>query len=795
MPSGVNRNGGLSSIRLQDLQGTEIAQGTEKVAETVSSRIELSTDFGGGLHLPDIKISARTVDDPQAKDQIIDVAGDRLAGISSSEDFKALLGELQTAHKDFLVPDRSKLTEALGGDDSHFAFNNISGRRIEQFYTEATALLSKTELSGDDLKAARKEINLAHADAYRGRSINFDKADTSTYWSYGKDKAYVHVYEKMLASLPEDSPQRESIQNHVDFIFSKKYVYSGGVKENDAEKTIGLVAIDKDSRNVVSVRKSSLHSPNPTFETIKVGADGGDHAGKQVAWNNSTDKYTFQGTSEEVPAELLDKLERTPVRNVTFRRAEDGEQLRDGFKFDWNGNRMLDAEKIDTGWWGHCDTQALLETIHADMADTKGVTEFRADSGTTTNYTRKDLMEIMASQMNMGGGYNIYGTNQSASLGETQFGGSRYNEQPDTMYLNVGGQWQNFNVNIEKMSKPGAPDEAENVGNIFKTHIMGEDGRSFEANEDLMQTISGDTNIVDGNKRVIEGKAEYYTVNANGQWVETENAIKIDPNSDEPVLLGTQINSIGSRSLTRTYFNPKTGELSRASVSFQKNDEGKYEAKEGNKSTIGYSRSTLLAREMQDGDDVEGKTRLTDGAIRTGNSIATDSSKGMEVWNGAVYKLREEVTWRSDDGRFEKITIHSDSRYGSGKVGSKINELDDEGNVIDTNETNAPVDFFWRDIPRVAPIVNENGKWYINNGMTERGMLDLNNLDASLDTFRNLNDLLYLGLNSKDNKEVYTIVHDGKRLVYDTKEAWEADVQKIQEAAGRIEPEPTPQPE
>lgn len=791
MPNNVSGPGRNVPVLAHDqLQGKEIASGENKVAETTSSRIELSTEIAPGFYVPDLKISARTVKDPEVKEKIIDVPSDRLAEIKTADDFKTLLTELQDTHKGYMLPERAALTEKLDGDDSNFAYNNITGGRIESFYDEAMGLVNETGLTGADAKAARKAINLAHADAFRGRDIKFDKADTGGYWSYGSDSPFVHVYEKMLDAMPADDPRREAVQNQIDFIFTKKYVPNGKMDENNAEKTMGLVAIDKESRNVVSMTADTIHNATPNYETIQVDPSiDGEHAGKQVSWDSAQDKYFFQGTGTEVPAELHDKFKRTPANDLVFRRAGEDEALRTDFKYDWNGNRMVDNDKHDTSWWGHCDIKAVMETIHTDMKGAGSVNEYRSDTGKTTEYSRDDLLEAMSSTLNFGGQYIEHGTGRTVSLGETQFGGARNDDRPDGLHLKVGGQYRSFQLRFNSMTKPNS-EESDNINESFSEFKTVEGGQGFEENEEFMQKIQGDTNIIDGEGRKLEAHNEYYTVNENGQWVENKDKITLDPNSDEKVLIGTDINNISDRTLTRHYYNPKTKELSSMNVHFEKNDEGKWQAVEGSENTVGTANGMLLGREMKSGDDVEGKTRLLENAMRSGNSIAADSDKNSEVWNGATYNIREEVAWRSEDGRFEKIDVHTDSVFGTGKSGSKINELDDEGNVIKTYETDAPVDFFWRDVPRVAPIIRENGKWYINKSMVDRGIVDLENLDASLDAVRDLNDLLYLGLNSKDEKDMYTIVHDGKRLVYDTKEAWEADVAKLEGLANPTPAEP-----
>lgn len=788
MPSGVTGTGRITPILdPNQLQGTELVQGKEKVAETTSSRIELSTEISPGLYIPDLKISARNVKDPEAREKIIDVPADRLREIKTTADFKALLTELKETHNGYLLPDRQEFATKVG-EDSNFAYNNVTGRRIEKFYDETMGLIAKTGLRGDDATAARKEINLSHADAFRGRDIKFDRADTGSYWSYGHDAPFVHVYEKMLDAMPASDPRRASIQNQIDFIFTHKYVPNGSVNENNAENALGLVAIDKSSRNVVSIKPATVDHTTPSYETIQINPSaGGEHAGKQVVWDNAKDKYFFQGTTTEVPAELHDKFKRTDAGDVVFRRAAEGESLRENFKFDWDGNRMLNAENINTGWWGHCDIKAVMETIHADMKGSAGVKEYRSDTGKTTDYSRSDLLETMSSTLNYGGEYVEYGSGKSVSFGETQFGGARNDDRPDNIHLNVGGRYRSFNVRFESMTKPNST-ETIDPNTSFAEYKLGEDGKSFSKNEEFMQKNQGDTHIINGADRKIEARNEYYTVNESGQWVENKDKITIDPSGDQKVLLGTDIRDIGNRSLTRYYYNPKTKELSSMDVSFKRNAEGKYVANEGTERNIGKSNGILLGREMQSGDDAEGKARITDNALRTGNSIATDSSKGKEVWNGAAYNLREDVAWRSEDGRFEKIDIHVDAVFGSFKSGSKLNELDAEGKVVRTFEENAPVDFFWRDVPRVAPLIRENGKWYLNKAMVDRGVLDLQNLNGSLDAVRDLNDLLYLGINSKDSQKVFTIVHEGKRYVYNTEDAWKADVAKLEGLANPTPP-------
>ena len=59
---------------------------------------------------------------------------------------------------------------------------------------------------------------------------------------------------------------------------------------------------------------------------------------------------------------------------------------------------------------------------------------------------------------------------------------------------------------------------------------------------------------------------------------------------------------------------------------------------------------------------------------------------------------------------------------------------------------------------------------------------------ASLGAMTDLMDLVYLGLSAKTNNKLFTIVHEGKRYVYENEAAWKTDVDKLKgEKAAPVE--------
>lgn len=775
--------GDRPTLPLSQLRGRAIPQDATKVVSTASHEIALGQQVGGQA-LPDLKLTRRTITDPEAKAKIVDVPSATLAGVKTAADFRALLGSLQQTHAAFLKPDRTALLATLpAADKSSYAFLNITGRRVEQFFDEALKLVGQTGLAGAEATAARQAVNLAALDAFRGARADFDRADTGTYWSYGHDASFVHVFEKMLAALPDGDARRKPLQAQIDFVFANKHTPHGNVEEENIEKSLELVAIDKGSRHVASMTRDSDGTNFVAYETLQIpAAHGGPNAGR-FAFRDGNDHFV-EGTRTALSAAEVSALVRTPVDELTFRRAQAGEPLRTGFRYDWNGNNMLNTSKLDTSWWGHCDIKALIETILADMKGSAGVTEYRADTGKTTEFTRDLQLQALSALLNFDDVYAATTGAGRVSFGQTQFAGGRYDNRPTTMELKLerAGSLK-LPIRINTLSEKGASGTAVDLERAFAAKTADDKRESFRDNPDVrVDASTRDTNFLDATGRRIDGTTDGYSFDGQGRPVESKTSFTIDPavTSGAKVLVGTQLTDVGSRTIDRYYFDPATRELSKVPTRFvQKN--GAYVAEESTSQRLGKLAGVELGREMIANDDVQKKLAMLQEAVKRGGKIATDSDVRDQVWNGEVHAIKLTTEWRSPDGKWERVGVNVDATFGAGKVGSFLNKLDDEGRIVETLELSAAVDFYWKDEPRIAPLISERGNWYVNEAMVERGVVDLGaGKAASLSALQDLSDLVYLGLGARDNKKLFTIVHEGKRLVYEDEAAWKADVAAVE---------------
>ncbi|HEY1100482.1 MAG TPA: proprotein convertase P-domain-containing protein, partial [Myxococcota bacterium] len=557
--------------------------------------------------------------------------------------------------------------------------------------------------------------------------------------------------------------------------------------------TLGLVAIDKKSRQVVSLTKGSEHANQVGYETLQLPNTGAN--ANRYAYRDGT-QYFLAGTRTELTAAEAASLKSVSVSHddVTFRRKGNTEQLRQNFRYDWDGNGMLNTNQIDVGWWGHCDIQSLIETLLADMGGSAGVAEFRSDTSRVTEFSRAMQLEGLAAMLNFDDVYRTTtGYSQQVQFGSTNFAGARFDNRPTSMKLTTSGSALTLPIRLTGLSAKGDSNADVDVDAIFSSKIADARKESFSANKDLIRIDQGDMHVVDGSGRKIEATTDGYSFDARGWPVESKTVFELDPNatSGAKVLIGNQLKDVNARTLDRFYFDPASKQITRVETQFtQKAGSSTYEAVEGRSTVIGTLRGAELSREMEAGDDVKAKLKMLDDAVRTGAKIATDADTRQEVWNGEVHSIRFNTEWRSADGKWERVGAVVDSRFGSGKVGTFLHQLDDKGEIVDTMELKAAVDFYWSDQPRVAPLISERGTWYVNDAMLNRGVIDLGaGKAASLGAMQDLSDLIYLGLKARDNKKLFTIVHEGKRFVYEDKAAWDKDVAALK--AGSTPTTPT----
>ncbi len=771
--------GGAGGAANTGLKGTLLPEDGTKIASTASHQIAFTSSQG----LPDLQVTRRDIGDPEQMDTINTLTDAQLQGVKKGADFAALLTQQLAAQKNFLLPDKAALLQKLPeGDRSNYAYLNITGRRIEQFFNEMQRLLGRTSLTGDDAKAARVAINQQYRDAFRGRPAEFDRADTGTYWSYGHDAAFVHVFEKMLEALPDDDPKRPFIQNQIDFILSNKYTPHGSVDENDIEGSLDLVAIDKSSRHVASMTKDSDNSNSARYEVLSSSQNGAE----RWAYRDGTQVF-WEGGRTELTAAEVGALKHTPVDTITFRRAASGEQLRQSFRYDWDKNRMLNAREIDTGWWGHCDIKAEIETLLADMHGSAGVTEFRSDNKKTIELSREMQLEALAALLNFDTVYQSTSGGGQVRMGESQFAGGRFDDRPTVLGIKTDRTSLQLPVRLDTLSQKGAPGTLLNVDQAFNPKVADAQTQTFTDNADVtVDPNNPDEATMEAMGRKMGGTTDGYTFDESGRPVESKTRFEIDPTvtTGEKVLIGTELTDINGRQLQRIYYDPKTKELSLVDTTFVEQN-GKFTAQEGNSRSLGKLTGLTLQKELQAGDDVKSKLAMLEEAVRTGRKIATDSYVGSQVWNGEIHTIKRSLEYRSPDGKWERESVTIDATFGSMHVGTFIHQLDDEGKIVDSMEVNPAVDFYWSETPRIAPLISERGNWYVNKAMADRGVVDTGSGKlASLGAMQDLMDLIYLGLKAGDNKKLFTIVDQGKRYVYTDEAAWRADVDKLQGSSG-----------
>ena len=727
--------------------------------------------------------------DVSKKAKVLDASASQLDAMKGKPaEFTKWLGAAIAANKDYLYP---KFGE-LEGAPTRFKYNNIIGQRVDQVLTEATKLAKEMYPAGAKRNEALFAVNTSVRDLF-DRQVTFDNFEINGYASFGHDATFLHVYEDKLEELKKINldilppaerasvgREMKQIQGEIDAIFRNKYVYdSSNMRELDAEKTIGLVAIDQKSRQRISEKKSTSDSVVPKFEILNLQHDGQN---KAVFYDAKEDKYFFDGTSQEVPAGEIGNITRkalsaSDTQKITFRRAESGEQLRKNFRFDWNGDGYVQQGVISwVSWGGHCNDKAALEAAGVVVpAGHEGVYEYNSASGSTHNYSRDRLNEMLLSFSELGSQMSKKtGGKPVADIGKTEFASARDDDRPDRLSLSNGRQIP-FNgrpnkFEITTIDKGGKTYQAKDA---FRKYLVADDKMSATDNPLYKTTTEGDYINLDLSSAVVKAKAEIQVFDeASGypKTIKKDVTIDFDNPPAEPILIDSVMADPAKREMYEISLDVKGKKWTFQKIRMEKQADGKFKkVNVGSKSSESFDPKKMVGQRETSLDNPSTYLPFTRGAQKTGISATAETADGSGVWNGRLKSLGQSLEKR--EGNWERVKLDVSARYGS-NTGRYLAKLDAKGEAEYYVPLDMPADFWWRQQIAFAP-TNDG---LVNSSALNRGVVTVEGGQVKADGLEDMLELLHSAFNNRP----YTLVHQGKRYFFETKADWEAEVAKLE---------------
>lgn len=800
--------GALNAFRSYDLAARHGAGALDRAAklETVDndvSAIQLFAEDRQGRVVPYLDADPSPVSDPAARAKLIEVSADQMTAMRGQPAaFAKFLAEFVAAQRSWLRPARADVDVP-----TQFKFNAVVGGRIDQFQKEATRLAVDLYGRGAQLDEALYAVNTQTFDLH-SRRLSFDEFETDGYASYGRDAPFVHVWEQRLESLnkieasllePAEAAtlarEKKQIQNQLDAIFRSKYVYDNGdMQEANAERKMGLVMIDKQTRQRASEMQASRGSQVPRFEIMSV-----EHEGETKAVFADGERFFFDGSHTEIPADLVGRLQRTEVSpdNITFRRAKGDEQLRDGVRFDWDNSGFVSNQVISwVSWAGHCNDKAILEALGCVVpAGHEGVYEYDSRSGDTVHYNRNLLNEKLFSFSEMGANNRtLRGRQLDVGDQPVQFAGARDDDRPDIISL---GDSQNtripFGNRANKFRISAVEVDGKSYGpEAFREYAVAEDEMSADKNPLFRGWTEGDrANINLGNAKVT-ADIEYQTYGEDGQLrMERMPGTVIDfaNPGDEPIVIDSVHQDYGQRQFYEIALDPKNSLWTATLMEMVDKEGGGYEKKpvEGQAPVERRFRPAKLTASRESSlDNPREFMPFMKEVFETGRNFVAETADGNGVWNGRTRSLEQVTIERNDETKWAKVGLTIDARYGANN-GAFLVKLDDQGKPDFYVPLRMPFDFVWRTDMAFAPDLDDS----YNTKALERGVVSRNPAGGfSTEAIGNMMEILHCAFNDRR----FVIHHEGQRYFFDKREDWEDAKTQLDQlrivALGRAEPEP-----
>ena len=779
------------------------------------ARLTLFERIDDGRPNPRLQVTVPPVDDPKPDAAQFTYSGEAPMTIAALD---TIIEDILKVHAPDLEGADLDDSVAPKGSEKYWK-NNIRAQRVARLFAGLNEAVSGWIAQG--LPRAALVILRRAEDVTYARSIHFDDHDTRTYHSFQHDAPFVHYLESILESLPDEHSegfialpaeqqasllrQRTQAQNHLDHLMRHKYAYDG-ITEVDIEQTLGGLLIDKETRHIASETPESADSLQPEYELLRIDPNTAHtHAGAWIHRDGKGGLRLDDGTTVTVTDEQLRRIPRE-ASALTFKRAPKSQLLRDGVRFDWNGNGYVQRDPIGwVSWAGHCDIKAILEQLGITLSDAPSLKEYRSDTGMTSTYSRDLILEMIASTLELGSLYVAADGSGRISRGVHRFGGFRNDSRPDRIQFTgpragrglrwpLSGRKDTFTV-VEMEDAEGAV----KLGEAFQRLLPDTEALTLTKNPRYLKTVEGDYNIIDVSSSKLVADVEVQSFDANTGYLTTKrerSVIDLRAEGEGRSFLGTWIRDPAERVIFRVYLDREFGGVIAEAHSYSQID-GKWVAEPSPVQDIRLPLKTpfeaTLSREMKR-DDPSAYSTLLEQALRHAQNICADTDMTAPVWNGVVTWLRAEMLDHNDDTRVEHWSVTLEARFGNARMDYLI-ERDEEGNPVRSCPVAIPEymgtwpDFLWQDFPDVGSKGLEGGRWVINETMLKRGIVSRRH-DPGVqgevyvydEHIKSLYELMFSALAGYR----WSIVHSNKRYGYKTEAAWKADIALVEALRAKI---------
>ena len=707
--------------------------------------------------------------------------------------------------------------EAPKGGEQHWR-TSIRGQRHATLFASVRKALEGWVKKG---KFPRRERDAALRaireldDAAKVGTTRFDDIDSGTYHSFSGDAPFVHYLEQMLAGLPVEGTRamaclqpaaQESIRRqrtqalaHLDAIMRSKYAFSGTVEEQDAEKTIGGLLIDRTTRQIVSIVPGSTPT-EPSYELLRIDpASEHARAGAWIHRDASGSVRLADGQRVKVDDEAIRSA---PLvhQALTFARAPRDRRLRDGIAFDWNDDGAVTAGEIEwVSWAGHCDVKAVLEGIGLVLDDKPRVTELRSDTGRTQVFDRDLLLEMAASVIELGSVYDSVDGTAEGETGDTSFGGARNDAKPDRLVFPMAthgrAHWPDDGgpKSLVVRRIRFADGEQAKLETVFSRWTPDVRALDFHANPRHVRTTGEDQVEIDVTGAQIEADAEFAELDKRGDIRLRTRRIRLDlgarargPEGGR-FPLGSVVVDAQQRRIARWFYDPKGPALVRRDEWAEPRGSGFRirVSSDEQRTRLSARRTCSVVREIRR-DDPAMYQDVLDAALHEGRPCCADTDAQAPVWNGMVTRLDVAIERENPQVRVQLWRIDVTARFGTAVLRYMVRRNPQGEPVaycpVPAGRGEQWPDFLWSELPDVASKAKIDGRWMANRTMVERGVVTIEP-DRSVeggfyvhdDHVKNVFEVLFCALSGFR----WTIVHDGKRYGFTDRKRWDAARKRI----------------